>query len=61
VDQSLGPQTPMFTNSLGLEEMNPEGLNLPLTSGVFLGTHTLPTLSFSSGLTFGPRRLLCGF
>jgi hypothetical protein len=40
-------------NSLGLEDLNLEGLNLSLTYGVFLGTHTLPTLSFSGGLTFG--------
>jgi len=43
-----------ITISLGLEEMIPEGLNIPLTSDIFMAKHTLPALSFLSGLTFGP-------
>jgi hypothetical protein len=42
---SGAPDNPV-TISLGLEEMNPEGLKAPLTSGILLGNHTLPDLSF---------------
>jgi hypothetical protein len=46
------PSNPVF-NNLGLEELILEDLNIPLTSGIFLGNHTLFPMSFLIGLTNG--------